>query len=119
MRPAFFIAVILVGLCSASPAIANGFSDWAAIGVAGDWHADSGAPSPVFDNARRDIAGELDLGGLDGFVGIGALLPMVGQGEDGDVLRVLGGDGQAHGINQLRRAEGHPHRSESADDRGG
>jgi hypothetical protein len=59
MRPAFFIAVILVGLCSASPAIANGFSDWAAIVVAGDWHADSGAPSPVFDNARRDIAGEL------------------------------------------------------------
>ena len=59
MRSAHFIAVILVGLCSASPAVANGFSDWAAIVVAGDWHADSGAPSAVFDDARRDIAGEL------------------------------------------------------------
>lgn len=59
MRPAYFIAVILVVLGSASPAFANGFSDWAAIVVAGDWHADSGAPSAVFDNARRDIAGEL------------------------------------------------------------
>jgi hypothetical protein len=59
MRPAYFIAVILVVLCSASPAVAKGFSDWAAIVVAGDWHADSGAPSAVFDNARRDIAGEL------------------------------------------------------------
>lgn len=38
---------------------APGFSDWAAIVVAGDWHAHSGAPSEVFDNARRDIAGQL------------------------------------------------------------
>ena len=59
MRPAYFIAVVLVMLGSASPAVGNGFSDWAAIVVAGDWHADSGAPSAVFDNARRDIAGEL------------------------------------------------------------
>jgi hypothetical protein len=59
MRPTYFIAAILAGLCSASPAVANGFSDWAAIVVAGDWHADSGAPSAVFDNARRDISGEL------------------------------------------------------------
>jgi hypothetical protein len=32
-----------------------GTADWAAIVVAGDWHAHSGAPSEVFDNARRDI----------------------------------------------------------------
>jgi hypothetical protein len=32
------------------------FSNWAAIFVAGDWRAHSGAPSEVFDNARRDLA---------------------------------------------------------------
>jgi hypothetical protein len=31
------------------------FSDWAAVVVAGDWHAHSGAPSEVFDNARREL----------------------------------------------------------------
>jgi hypothetical protein len=31
------------------------FTDWAAIIVAGDWRAHSGAASPVFDNARRDL----------------------------------------------------------------
>lgn len=41
------------------PAHAAGYSDWAAIVVAGDWHAHSGAPSEVFDNARRDIAASL------------------------------------------------------------
>jgi hypothetical protein len=38
---------------------AGPFSDWAAVVVAGDWHAQSGAPSEVFDNARRDIAKSL------------------------------------------------------------
>ena len=45
-----------------APAIAEGagaFSDWAAVVVAADWHAQSGAPSEVFDNARRDIAKSL------------------------------------------------------------
>lgn len=42
-----------------SPAGATGFADWGAIVVAGDWHAHSGAPSEVFDNARRDIAATL------------------------------------------------------------
>ncbi len=32
------------------------FTDWAAIIIAGDWHAHSGAPSMVFDNARRALA---------------------------------------------------------------
>ena len=35
---------------------ANTFSNWAAIVVAGDWHSHSGAPSEVFDNARRDVS---------------------------------------------------------------
>lgn len=32
------------------------FRDWAAIVVAADFHAHSGAPAEVFDNARRDLA---------------------------------------------------------------
>jgi len=35
---------------------AGAFANWTAIVVAGDWHAHSGAPSEVFDNARRDLA---------------------------------------------------------------
>src|SRR5689334_10144148 len=46
----FFAAVLL-----SARAAGAGTSDWAAIVVAGDWHAHSGAPSEVFDNARRDI----------------------------------------------------------------
>jgi len=42
-----------------TPVSASGFSDWGAIVVAGDWHAHSGAPSEVFDNARRDLAANL------------------------------------------------------------
>jgi hypothetical protein len=38
------------------PARAGAFSNWAAIFVAGDDHAHSGARSEVFDNARRDLA---------------------------------------------------------------
>jgi len=38
---------------------ADVFSDWAAIIVAGDWHAHDGSPSEAFDNARRDIARDL------------------------------------------------------------
>lgn len=51
------LLVVLGALCtSALPAGAAGpFSGWAAIVVAGDWHSHSGAPSEVFDNARRDV----------------------------------------------------------------
>jgi hypothetical protein len=38
------------------PAPKSLFTDWAAIIVAGDWRAHSGAPSQVFDNARHDLA---------------------------------------------------------------
>ena len=41
------------------------FADWSALVVAGDWHAHSGAPSEVFDNARRDIAKALVSAGFD------------------------------------------------------
>jgi hypothetical protein len=37
-------------------ALANDLAGWGAVVVAGDDHAHSGAPSLVFDNARRDLA---------------------------------------------------------------
>ena len=40
---------------SAPAAAATPFANWAAVVVAGDFRAHSGAPSPVFDNARRDL----------------------------------------------------------------
>jgi hypothetical protein len=43
-------------LLAAAPAAAQGFSDWAAVVVAGDFKAHSGKPSEVFDNARRDVS---------------------------------------------------------------
>jgi hypothetical protein len=42
---------------------AAGYSDWAVIVVAGDWHAHDGSPSEIFDNARRDVSAALgDIG---------------------------------------------------------
>ncbi|MBS0473273.1 MAG: peptidase C13 [Proteobacteria bacterium] len=56
------LSAVLAAVCAALiclPAAAAGFSDWAAIVVAGDWHSHSGAPSEVFDNGRRDVAADL------------------------------------------------------------
>jgi hypothetical protein len=44
---------------------AGGFADWAVIIVAGDYRAHSGAPSEVFDNARRDLAKAFVAAGFD------------------------------------------------------
>jgi hypothetical protein len=49
----------LVLAALAVPAPAADFSDWAAIVVAGDFHAHSGKPSQVFDNGRQTVADEL------------------------------------------------------------
>jgi hypothetical protein len=35
------------------------FANWAAVVVAGDWHAHSGEPTEAFDNARRDVGAAL------------------------------------------------------------
>ena len=43
------VAALLLGW--ATPAAAGPFSDWAAVVVAGDWHAHTGGPSEAFDNA--------------------------------------------------------------------
>ena len=62
------IAAALLALClapgvalgSAGPAAAGPFSNWAAIVVAGDFHAaHTQNPTETFDNARRDVAAEL------------------------------------------------------------
>ena len=50
------MALLSMGTAQAAPA----FSNWAAIVVSGDWHAHSGGPSEAFDNARRDVASELE-----------------------------------------------------------
>lgn len=51
-----FGLALAVWLLAANTALAaSPFSNWAAIVVAGDWHAHSGEPSEVFDNARRDL----------------------------------------------------------------
>jgi hypothetical protein len=54
------LTVLLLGWTAPAFAAAGPFSDWAAIVVAGDWHASSGRPSEAFDNARRDVAQELE-----------------------------------------------------------
>ena len=49
---------------AAVPAAAGPFDDWAAVVVAGDWHAHSGGPSEAFDNARRDVSAALERAGF-------------------------------------------------------
>lgn len=44
---------------------ASPFSSWAAVVVAGDFHAHSGGPTEAFDNARRDVARALVGLGFD------------------------------------------------------
>jgi hypothetical protein len=72
--PAFAFAVWLVTTTFTSPALAAPpliatraappFADWAAVVVAGDFHAHSGRPSEVFDNARRDVGAALVTAGF-------------------------------------------------------
>ena len=59
MRFFAFALALLAAVVSVEAASAAGFSDWAAIVVAGDHHSHSGAPSEVFDNARHDISADL------------------------------------------------------------
>ena len=59
------LALVFMVLALMVPANAGAFSNWAAVVVAGDWHAHSGRPSQVFDNARRTISDELVGIGFD------------------------------------------------------
>ena len=61
MRPLAALALAL--LLALFPSVRAGgaraagpFADWAAVVVAGDFHAHSGADSEAFDNARRDVS---------------------------------------------------------------
>jgi hypothetical protein len=63
-RATSLMLVLLALLLSPVAARAEGpFSRWAAVVVAGDWHAHEGGPTEAFDNARRDVSQTLvDLG---------------------------------------------------------
>jgi hypothetical protein len=70
MRGAGLVALVwgfFLGLAAPAAAAAfqsGPFQDWAAVVVAGDWHAHSGGPSEAFDNARRDVAHALEQAGF-------------------------------------------------------
>src|SRR5258706_16125747 len=55
MKRALLFLMLAFGATFAAPASAGPFDSWAALVVAGDSRAHSGAPSEVFDNARRDL----------------------------------------------------------------
>lgn len=59
------LTVLLLGWTAPALAAPGPFSDWAAVVVAGDWHASSGGPSEAFDNARRDVSRELERIGFE------------------------------------------------------
>jgi hypothetical protein len=50
---------------AANAASASPFDNWAAVVIAGDWHAHSGGPTEAFDNARRDVAARLTMMGFE------------------------------------------------------
>jgi hypothetical protein len=61
-----FSLVLFGWLAAAAPVLAQttAFANWAAVIVAGDWRAHDGAPSEVFDNARRDLTRSLVAAGF-------------------------------------------------------
>jgi hypothetical protein len=58
-------ALLTAALPVAAAAEASPFAGWAAVVVAGDFHAHSGAPTEAFDNARHDVAQALIKAGFD------------------------------------------------------
>src|SRR6476660_6581478 len=54
-RVFLFLLLNIVAAFGVAPASAGPFDSWAALVVAGDSRAHSGAESQVFDNARRDL----------------------------------------------------------------
>jgi hypothetical protein len=65
VRAAPLAAAPPVSVPPASPGFPSGFSTWAAVVVAGDAHAHSGAASEAFDNARRDVGRALLSAGFE------------------------------------------------------
>lgn len=58
-------ALCMAALPLAAGAASSPFAGWAAVVVAGDFHAESGAPSEAFDNARHDVTQALIKAGFD------------------------------------------------------
>jgi hypothetical protein len=56
--------LLALALAPAADAASSPFANWAAVVIAGDWHAHSGGPSEAFDNARRDVAKALEAAGF-------------------------------------------------------
>ena len=65
-RVLLFLLLNIAGALGVAPASAGPFDSWAALVVAGDSRAHSGAPSEVFDNARRDLVTALKQMGFAG-----------------------------------------------------
>jgi hypothetical protein len=61
---AAFVCIWTLAAAPSPPSAPSPLSDWAAVFVAGDWRAHSGAPSEAFDNARRDVGREFVAAGL-------------------------------------------------------
>ncbi len=55
---------LLAGSARAQAGTERPFADWAAVVVAGDWHAHSGGPTEAFDNARARRGRRPDPAGL-------------------------------------------------------
>jgi len=53
------LCLVMAGLPVAAGAATSDFARWAAVVVAGDFHAEDGGPTEAFDNARRDVAKSL------------------------------------------------------------
>lgn len=58
------MALVMTALPMAAVA-ASPFANWAAVVVAGDYHAHSGVPTEAFDNARRDVTHALVTAGFE------------------------------------------------------
>lgn len=58
------IAVLFAAMAAGAAQAASPFADWAAVVVAGDWHASDGGPTEGFDNARRDVTAALTRSGF-------------------------------------------------------
>jgi hypothetical protein len=59
---ALFLAMATLPVAAA--AATRDFAHWAAVVVAGDFHAEDGGPTEAFDNARRDVAKALVAAGF-------------------------------------------------------
>lgn len=58
------LAALALAHASTAAAAPSPFADWAAVFVAGDFHAHDNSPSEVFDNARRDAAAAFTAAGF-------------------------------------------------------